>query len=692
MSTYLQDIACRLFSRINGNEPLSGIDAARRFFPKENHPDALCRNLNAAFLIGLCGKSHPLHDEARLYLDNAKMNSEWEQVARFYSTGLALVPSEFEARCAQDRLFREAVTALCGRFRGSPGRSRDRDDLDAVWRVFFPEGAGLFEHRTEQGRALRKKRHVKITRLNPSPISDPMKELLFSANVLLTVPPIEIPLDDPDLDESQRAGLERIREEPQLCWYDHPIQVGRKTDANEVAYGLEHLNRAVAYEKERGTVARDARLTCVLSVSVTHRGLHEWARKYVKDACDQQRGLEHLHVHVVTESDTDSLICDILVPAMKRYCGGREAEPLNDILGVDGEYARHYNFLKAVSAFWQVLIDNGVKGTFKIDLDQVFPQEVLVRETGASAFEHFKTPLWGAEGVDAWGKPVHLGMIAGALVNQEDIGLSLFHPDVSFPGNDIRADEWVFFSALPQALSTEAEMGARYLEKDLSNCLQRIHVTGGTCGIRVDSLRHYRPFTPGFVGRAEDQAYLLSVLAGDEGGSLRYVHADGLRMRHDKHGFAAEAVKAAATGKLVGDYVRVLLYSAYGRSLAWPVDRVKDLVDPFTGCFISRIPFTVVYLRMALKAASLDDEGRKDAAADLIRMGSHRLLDLIDRLNDNPHGLKAQYEKETRLWHRYYDVLDSLETALRRGEPFALELREKAVRWKKKCEINGDSS
>ena len=54
-------------------------------------------------------------------------------------------------------------------------------------------------------------------------------------------------------------------------------------------------------------------------------------------------------------------------------------------------------------------------------------------------------------------------MIAGALVNEKDIHKSLFFPDVSVPDVEERQpDELVFFSRIPQALSTEAEMMARY--------------------------------------------------------------------------------------------------------------------------------------------------------------------------------------------------------------------------------------
>ena len=36
---------------------------------------------------------------------------------------------------------------------------------------------------------------------------------------------------------------------------------------------------------------------------------------------------------------------------------------LHEILGVDGEYGRHYTFLKSISAFWQVFINPVVRGT-----------------------------------------------------------------------------------------------------------------------------------------------------------------------------------------------------------------------------------------------------------------------------------------------------------------------------------------
>ena len=76
----------------------------------------------------------------------------------------------------------------------------------------------------------------------------------------------------------------------------------------------------------------------------------------------------------------------------------------------------------------------------------------------------------------------------------------------------------------------------------------------------IDALRKYRPFTPTFVARAEDQAYIMSVLFEAYDGYLRYLHKDGLIMRHDKEAFAREAIEKAWAGKFAGDLARTLVF------------------------------------------------------------------------------------------------------------------------------------
>jgi hypothetical protein len=685
----LEAIISSLVAQAGGQAPLTGIEIAEQFCPEHASGRDTMRNLNAAFLICLCGASHPHYSPAKEYLNNMNARPDDNGAAGFYLEGLSVVCGEFMERYSREPGFREEVERLCARVRDPEGRAHRNRTAEDFWRVFFPEGVAIQGARDHAIESLRRKRRIRIHRLNSRPILYPEKEILFTSNVLLTLPPRSASIAELDVPDHMEAFLEKVREEPQLYWYDHPVQMGAASGNNEVLYGLQGLDRAVEFEKDRGTIGKGARVNCVLSVSVTHAGLKELARPYLEHMLRQAGRLRHLSIHVFTESDTSSLVNEVMAPASARYHGDHGPD-FHDIIGVDGEYGRHYSFLKAVSPLWQVFVDSRIRATFKIDLDQVFPQEALVKESGHSAFEHFRTPLWGAMGEDSGGNPVELGMIAGALVNRKDIGVSLYTPDVGFPEAELGPDEWIFRSPLPQALSTEAEMMTRYGQEDLDGkefCIQRFHVTGGTCGILNESLRRHSPFTPGFIGRAEDQAYILSTLFKDSGPHLRYVHKDGLIMRHDKEAFAGEAIRAADTGKVVGDYTRILLFSHYVKALPWPVGRTKEWVDPFTGCFVSHLPFTVVFLRLALKGASMFHEGKPEEGFEMLEMGARRLGDLIQRLARDPDELKQVFEREKRAWKEFFDVLDRLEQDMGEGDPFALELGRRVEEIMERCRV-----
>ncbi|MEJ2025167.1 MAG: hypothetical protein P8Y00_09165, partial [Deltaproteobacteria bacterium] len=261
-------------------------------------------------------------------------------------------------------------------------------------------------------------------------------------------------------------------------------------------------------------------------------------------------------------------------------------------------------------------------------------------------------------------------------------------PDVTFPPGDITGSDWLFFSRLPQAASTEAEMMTRYGDTSLDGLhrvIQRVHVTGGTTGILVDHLRRYRPFTPGFVGRAEDQAYLFSMLDEQDEKPLRTLHQDGLIMRHDKEAFAEEAIQAAATGKKVGDYLRILIFSAYAVAIHSRRESIKKEVDPITGCFVSHVPVTLVLLRFALDVAELFQAGKQQKAVDLVRMGVGRIGDVVQRLVKNPDLYKERFEQEKAGWNLYYDILDRVERDLKKGDPFAEGLQREASRLVRGC-------
>jgi hypothetical protein len=689
MMKQLQTVLAWLIQGENVPSALQRLGLGQPAPPPSADEAAAAQQLNRAFLVALAGLQHPAAGPAARQLEELSNGSRWGEVARFYREGLRRIEQELESVCREDSEFAGSLQQLAESVSKHAEMPDSRRTEEALWSVFFPEAVGIRDQEQHRVAALRQRRGVEITRLNPEPISEPARQILFTSNVLLTVPSDARPLAELGLPEPLTEELGRACHEPQRFWYDHPIPIGITPESNEVLYGLRGLEEALDFERQRGNVSPDGRLTCLLSVSVTHHGLRKIAKPYLDHEFSRHGGFEHLDVYIFTEQDTDEVARQLLVPAAEGYLPHADIKPLLSVFGVDGHYGRHYSFLKAITALWNVFVDPGAKATFKIDLDQVFPQKELVEESGRSALEHFTTPRWGAHGVDSSGRPIELGMIAGALVNERDISQSLFTADVRFPTRPLAADEYVFFSTLPQALSTEAEMMARYdgpPQDGRARCLERIHVTGGTNGILIDALRRHRPFTPTFIGRAEDQAYLLSSWA-TEGPRLGYAHQPGLIMRHDKEAFAQEAINVARVGKLIGDYVRILYFSAYARALGPSVPSLKQVIDPFTGCFVSKIPTTVVYLRFALKAASLFAGGAEKDSLDFIRLGSQRLTKALEFAAPAERRLKQAYEQERIGWGIYYDILAAVETALRDGDPLALALREKAVRLVQGCAV-----
>ena len=653
--------------------------------PEDHEANVLYQNLNAAFLILLAGGTHPEFSQAQAYLDKQATSPECGDWARFYLNGVQLIATELEQRCRQDPKLKAKFQQVEAALAENPA---DGTMLaETIWSVLFPEGVGILGQEDARIAALRKKRTVTITKLNPNPIQHPAKQILFTSNVLLTTPLAYTDLSkfDPDF----KIQLSEALPENQLYWYDHPIPIGVSAANNEIIYGLKNLNQAVEVERQRRPEIT-TKVNCVLSVSVTHKQLQALGKKYLKQVLATGAPLEQLNIFAFTEADTNDLIQQVLLPIIERSFPSDDASNLLSVFGVDGRYGRHYSFLKAVAALWNVLIDPEIQATFKIDLDQIFPQTELIEQTGASAFEHFHTPLWGATGRDAEGQPIELGMIAGALVNQHDIHKGIFTPDVTFPDGRLKPDEYVFFSRLPQSLSTAAEMMTCYqpgtVPDGINTCLQRIHVTGGTNGILIDSLRRFQPFTPSFIGRAEDQAYLLSTLSRLD--RLGYVHAPGLIMRHDKEGFAQEAIAVAEVGKQIGDYLRILMFSAYAEALPQGMNKTKNITEPFTGCFISRLSVTVTFLRFALKVAVLFNQGKTQEARDLVCTGIPLIKKELDFTQGHPSALQQDYSRERQGWLLFYKSLAAVEEALQAGSPWALSVQTAARQIVSECLIN----
>ncbi|MFV1974680.1 MAG: hypothetical protein ACC651_02985 [Candidatus Scalindua sp.] len=666
-----------------------GIDIVGQFQPEDNSRVAVPRNINAAFLISLSGDGHSRYAAAMEYLEEMEQDPLWTNLVTYYREGLGLLLKEFRDFCSNSNNGVERAERLREKLiQQKDSISFSQAIQEDIWKLFHPEATDILSNRESHAKSLKSKRKVEITNLNSKPVINVPQEVVFTANALLTIPPSGREFKDLDIKPGLWNALEEVVQEDQVFWYDHPVQIGVEPDRNEILYGLHHLSEALLYEKKLKNAAEKDELTVILSASVTHEGLQGIVKEYIEYELEKTHDVPGLKVYLFTEAETAGLIHEILVPAANKYFNNIKdsSSLLREVVGVNGKYGRHYSFLKAITAFWQVFVDPAKKATFKIDLDQVFPQEKLLEETGKTAFQHMMSPLWGAEGIDSHGNPVYLGMMAGALVNEKDISASLFTPDVTYPSPPFRGEDTVFCSKIPQALSTLSEMMTRYGKGDIdgsNSCISRIHVTGGTNGILIEALRRYRPFTPVFIGRAEDQAYLLSALfSRDREPALRYFHNDGLFMRHDKNAFAGEAIKAAAIGKVVGDYERILFFSNYARILSSDIDDVKSIIDPFTGSFVSPLPQNLAYLRLSLKAAEFfatkEEESEYNGFA-LVETGTRRLRTSIREVSmGDGNGLKERYEREKKAWDLFYDILDKIENALKEEDQFAIELRERA--------------
>jgi hypothetical protein len=195
-----------------------------------------------------------------------------------------------------------------------------------------------------------------------------------------------------------------------------------------------------------------------------------------------------LDIFIITENTTQK-IADILEKA-----SGMQS--ISTVFGVNGRYGRHYSFLKAIAPIWQLAVDEKIKATFKIDLDQIFAQDVLENETGESALEHFKTALWGATAKDTDGNTIELGMIAGALVNESDINKGLFTPDVAIPEEPLSPMDVLFPRVLAMAISTRAEMMTQYHPDDEINGKDKL-LYGG---IAISHQQYYYTQTSDMLG------------------------------------------------------------------------------------------------------------------------------------------------------------------------------------------------
>ncbi len=496
-----------------------------------------------------------------------------------------------------------------------------------LWSLFCPTAEAASQDPEIMAHTLRERR--RLSGITPSirQLKDPTTELLLTANALVSLP---LDPDFSSVPDKLRDEASHILGTPQSFWYDHPVPLDASLEENEILYGLRQLDEALKIECDMGHISSSAKIDLAISISVTHRGMEQLAADYVRNLVREHLRLKHLRVYLF-----DEIRCQQMIETL---CPGNAAA--RSVFGVNGAYGRHYSFLKILLLFWQQSVNPNAAFTFKIDLDQVFDQKALLYYTGCTALQHLMNPNWGGRARDYVGREVELGMLAGGLVNQRDIKKGLFIPDVkrpnSFQTKKAFSSNRVFCPQWPQAISTEAEI------LQTGGGFQRIHVTGGTTGITDTALKRWRPFTPSFINRAEDQAYTLSAI--EDTVYLSHLHANGLIMRHDKTSFAARSIAHAGPGKAIGNIERLMLFSHYAALQPLGFDRIRNHCWPFTSCFMHPQAKSLAALIFLIDGSLVGGRFVNEGAPRLLKCLEFCKTTMASRLKREKYGWNSIYE------------------------------------------------
>ena len=99
---------------------------------------------------------------------------------------------------------------------------------------------------------------------------------------------------------------------------------------------------------------------------------------------------------------------------------------------------------------------------------------------------------------------------------------------------------------------------------------------------------------------------------------------------------------------------------------------------------------TAVHLRFGLKAASFFNAGNTREGLEFIKIGAARITEALAFVQGQNNLLKQTYAKERLGWNAFYDALTALQDALKKADPFALELKRKAREIIRQCHIRID--
>lgn len=282
-----------------------------------NDQDAV-QSLCMGFLKAVAG------DAAAAEYLNASTSSKYKEVGQYYVNGIAQIKTEIEAQAAKDPSLEATMKAAAD---GDAGGSIK--GAEAFWKIFFPKGVGMMDNQEKEKADLKVRRKISNIVLNANPITEPIKEILFTSNVLLGMPADTTPIASLPYTDDFKTKLTAASKEKQVAWFDHPIQIGVDQPGNEILYGLIGLDAAVAWEKEKKKIPEDAKMLTALSITCTHTGLQNIAKQYVEEefkAMPEDKKLKHLTILLFSEIETNALCDNVLKPALAKI-GVTDVEP-----------------------------------------------------------------------------------------------------------------------------------------------------------------------------------------------------------------------------------------------------------------------------------------------------------------------------------------------------------------------------
>ncbi|MGD9125333.1 MAG: hypothetical protein PVG60_09580, partial [Desulfarculaceae bacterium] len=203
----------------DGGPGLSGLDIPAQFDQQAAEPEALARSLNAAFLLAVAGDA-----TAANYLGAQAHENEAGELAGFFKQGLQRVQGEVSQAVTESPQLAASLEKAAAKL-VDPTISRQKA-LPLVWEVFFPEGLAGLGKRAPAVAELLRRRRIEVASPNPEPIDNPGKQVLFTSNVLLTIPAPDYDPDSLGLDAVAKKQLAAACQAGQDFWYDHPIPLG----------------------------------------------------------------------------------------------------------------------------------------------------------------------------------------------------------------------------------------------------------------------------------------------------------------------------------------------------------------------------------------------------------------------------------------------------------------------------------